>query len=100
MGESSCEWFHWIGQPFWSCDACGRPAWEHKGDHRLKKDARIFPSSDDDWVGVPWKPGQAGLIRQKWEPDMLARRPFARSSLDIAPPWAAWVGVEILWAEE
>lgn len=27
--DRSCHIFAWIGQPFASCDMCGRPAWRH-----------------------------------------------------------------------
>lgn len=61
-----CTGFHWIGQPFYSCDNCGRPAWEHEGMHTFKQISGPF--SDDPGHTEPWEPGQAAKIREKWEP--------------------------------
>lgn len=58
-----CEGFHWIGQPFYCCDNCGRPAWEHVGMHRPGG-----PFTDEAGHVEPWKPGEAEGIREKWEP--------------------------------
>jgi len=66
-----CEWFHWIGQPFYSCDQCGRPAWEHKG--RLAPPQSPFSSSGSD-EGIPWTDEERESCRRKWEPAMLADR--------------------------
>jgi hypothetical protein len=66
-----CEWFHWIGQPFYSCDQCGRPAWEHKG--RLGPPANPF-GADEPETGIPWTDEERESCRRKWEPAMLAGR--------------------------
>lgn len=64
------EGFHWIGQSFAWCDACGLPAWEHAGMSTLKGDAGPFGS--EKWELKPWEPGEAEACRAKWEP---RRRP-------------------------
>jgi hypothetical protein len=61
-----CPGFQWIGQPFTSCDRCGKPAWEHEGEMKLKPGGS-FPFGDDTWEVRPWKPGEAEAIRRKWE---------------------------------
>jgi hypothetical protein len=61
-----CRGFRWIGQPFSSCDDCGKPAWEHEGEMRLKAGAPM-PGPGDCWELRPWKPGEAEAIRRKWE---------------------------------
>ena len=59
--------FRWIGQPFWSCDGCGLPAWDHVGMNQADGPA---------WSGrlTPWKPGEAAAIRVRWETSMYAAR--------------------------
>lgn len=66
--EPPCEWFHWIGQPFYSCDQCGRPAWEHRG--RLAPPESLF--GDEPERGVEWTDDEREACRRKWEPAMLA----------------------------
>lgn len=61
-----CTGFHWIGQPFYSCDNCGRPAWDHAGMHTF--DGIVGPFDRDPGRTEPWKPGEADAIRAKWEP--------------------------------
>jgi hypothetical protein len=54
--------FHWIGQPFTSCDQCGWPAWDHPG--------LAVPERDVPFGGMKlrvWEPGEAEAIRAKWE---------------------------------
>ena len=57
-----CLGFRWIGQPWTSCDGCGRPAWEHEGMLFLKEGAGPF-GSDEDWEMRPWTPGRWDAIR-------------------------------------
>ena len=45
---SVCNVFHWIGQPFTSCDECGRPAWEHDYTHGQQE--QVF----GPLVKTPW----------------------------------------------
>lgn len=61
------EGFHWLGQPFTSCDKCGLPAWEHAGEARLPEGASPFSLAE--FVLRPWGPGQADRIRAKWDPN-------------------------------
>ncbi len=60
------EGFHWIGQPFTSCDQCGLPAWDHDGM------ADFVPTSPVDMAAKPilrpWKPGEREAVRAKWQP--------------------------------
>ena len=72
-----CDWFHWIGQPFYSCDQCGRPAWEHKG--RLAPPESPF-GSDEPERGIPWTDDEREGCRRKWEPAMLADQAERRRS--------------------
>jgi hypothetical protein len=72
--RAPCGGFRWIGQSFAHCDGCGRPAWEHEGEMRLRDGASPFgaglvgePAVDDAWELRPWKPGEADAIRAKWE---------------------------------
>jgi len=65
-----CEWFHWVGQPFYSCDQCGRPAWEHKG--RLAPPQTL--GADEADKGIPWTDDERESCRRKWEPAMLDDR--------------------------
>ncbi|WP_433426284.1 hypothetical protein ACQP1V_43200 (plasmid) [Microtetraspora malaysiensis] len=62
--QPKCEWFRWIGQPFYSCDRCGRPAWEHLGE---EVPDTSNPFSDEPPGHREWEPGQADDIRAKWE---------------------------------
>lgn len=59
----ACEWFRWIGQPFSSCDRCGRPAWEHRGEETY---AGSGPFDTAEPVGREWEPGEVKAIREKW----------------------------------
>jgi hypothetical protein len=70
MGEaaSECRGFRWIGQPFTSCDDCGKPAWEHDGAMKLRADVTAFAVSADRWELRPWAPGEADAIKRKWQP--------------------------------
>ena len=62
---TACRGFWWIGQSFSSCDECGRPAWEHEGEMRLRDGATPF-GGDDCWELRPWGPGEADAIKRKW----------------------------------
>ena len=61
--EPECRGFYWIGQPFSSCDNCGRPAWEHDG---MQEPDRDNPFSGDPGTVRVWEPGEADAIRAKW----------------------------------
>jgi hypothetical protein len=61
-----CRGFRWLGQPFTSCDHCGRPAWEHDGIMRLREGVPSYGGTED-WELRPWAPGEADEIRRKWE---------------------------------
>ena len=52
--------FSWIGQPFDTCDECGRPAWEHAGIET----APLTPFGAMTWR--PWREGEAEAIRERW----------------------------------
>lgn len=60
-----CRGFRWVGQSFASCDRCGRPAWEHQGEERVREGATVL-LGDDAFEVRPWKPGEAEAIRAKW----------------------------------
>lgn len=60
-----CPGFQWIGQPFTSCDGCGKPAWEHEGELRLRPGSALL-AAGDCWELRPWRPGEAEAIRRKW----------------------------------
>ena len=62
---ADCPGFRWIGQSFASCDGCGKPAWEHEGEMRLREGAGPF-GGDGDWELRPWGPGEAEAIKRKW----------------------------------
>lgn len=64
----ACPGFLWIGQSFATCDGCGKPAWEHAGEMRLREGAALFGGSGADWELRPWKPGEAEAIKRKWGP--------------------------------
>ena len=34
MAGDTCPAFKWVGQPFSSCDECGKPFWKHSHDTR------------------------------------------------------------------
>jgi hypothetical protein len=53
------EGFHWIGQPWASCDECGLPAWEHAGMATANLES---PFDDSPLTLQPWKPGEAERI--------------------------------------
>ncbi|MEU7911357.1 hypothetical protein [Microbispora bryophytorum] len=61
--QPPCEWFVWIGQPYTSCDRCGQPAWEHRGE---EVPDRSNPFDDEPPGHREWKPGQADRIRAAW----------------------------------
>ena len=58
-----CDGFRWIGQPFTSCDGCGRPAWEHKGMQVLKEGSSPFGGSAMEWEVRPWAPGHMERVK-------------------------------------
>lgn len=49
---SVCVAFKWVGQPITSCDDCGKPAWEHVGMERLRRQADPFGT--EGWFNSPW----------------------------------------------
>lgn len=61
QAAASCRWFVWVGQPWTSCEVCGRPAWDHDGE----------PVPDGypitRLVGRPWRDGEADRIRARFE---------------------------------
>lgn len=59
-----CEWFAWVGQPYSSCDRCGRPAWEHRGEEDFAAMKSPFDTAAP--AGREWAPGEADKIRKKW----------------------------------
>lgn len=61
-----CPGFQWIGQSFATCDGCGKPAWEHGGEMRLREGAKLVIGGTGDWELRPWKPGEAEAIKRKW----------------------------------
>lgn len=68
--KPACRGFRWIGQSFASCDGCGKPAWEHDGMLGLREGmtALSVGAGDDVWEVIPWKPGEAEAIKQRWAP--------------------------------
>jgi hypothetical protein len=66
------EGFHWIGQPFTACDACGLPAWDHAGMAVLPEGAGPFGTKP--FVLQPWEPGVVDKIRVLWDPTFLLSR--------------------------
>lgn len=52
-----CEAFAWIGQPFSSCDLCGRPYWEHTHEYGVGPRAGEL---------VPIEPERAARVKRKW----------------------------------
>jgi len=64
--EPGCRGFKWIGQPFTSCDGCGRPVWEHEGMSRLRPN--VSPFDKNPWHVVPFRPGEAESWRARWGP--------------------------------
>jgi len=58
----SSHGFMWMGQPFSSCDECGRPAWEHSGMH---EPGALFDVNDLGTIR-PWRDGEADAIKAKW----------------------------------
>lgn len=60
----ACEGFVWIGQPFTTCDRCGRPAWEHAALEVAPPGAGPFDHAREL---RPWAPGETDKIRAKWE---------------------------------
>ncbi len=58
-----CQGFQWIGQSFATCDRCGHPAWDHRGEDVAVEGAGPF---DNRRTVRPWKPGEADRIRAKW----------------------------------
>jgi hypothetical protein len=60
-----CDGFHWIGQPFSTCDNCGVPAWFHAGMHVYPSGSGPFAT--DPGRTEPWKPGEAEAMKAKFE---------------------------------
>ena len=50
--KPECRGFHWIGQPFTSCDNCGRPWDAHEGYWGHKAGAGPFDADAQELV--PW----------------------------------------------
>lgn len=63
-GQDACEGFQWIGQPFSSCDRCGRPYWEHTHEERVRPDAVL--GDPDMFELVVITPESAERVRRKW----------------------------------
>ncbi|MFE7744412.1 hypothetical protein [Nocardia sp. NPDC057455] len=53
-----CLGFQWIGQPFTSCDSCGKPYWEHTHDERMRN-GRLFRKL----ISAE----ERAAVRRKWE---------------------------------
>jgi hypothetical protein len=64
--EPDCPGFQWIGQSFATCDRCGKPAWEHESEMRLREGAKLAIGGAWDWELRPWKPGEAEAIKRRW----------------------------------
>lgn len=77
----ACKGFQWIGQPMDRCDGCGRPAWEHDYDERMKKGSSPF-SGESEYL--PWPTDvigrwlDRGLITPGRAISMLSRIPNAQ----------------------
>ena len=52
----TCRAFVWVGQSFASCDACGRPFWEHTHKRGLGVDAGRI---------VPLEPAEAEAVKRR-----------------------------------
>lgn len=52
--QDPCLAFKWIGQPFTSCDRCGRPSTEHPYVERLKAGQGPFGDPAEAFEMVPW----------------------------------------------
>ncbi|MFI6317320.1 hypothetical protein ACIBG8_07365 [Nonomuraea sp. NPDC050556] len=59
-----CEWFVRVSQPYSSCDRCGKPAWEHRGQETYMQGG---PFDAAETARRLWARGEADHIRQKWE---------------------------------
>lgn len=52
-----CFAFRWIGQPFSSCDGCGRPYWEHTHMETFR---------DGRWFRQIIQADQRAAVERKW----------------------------------
>lgn len=63
--RAKCYGFQWVGQPFSSCDNCGKPYWEHSHDDRgTRRDGtktkfghtfrRVISQADKQAVKAKW----------------------------------------------
>lgn len=78
-----CEGFAWLGQPFYCCEMCGEPAWEHD-KMQSPPDPKSGPFSKTLFQFDPLSDEMKQTIRRRWEPEMLrvgyvppSRRPRA-----------------------
>ena len=51
--EEPCDVFEWVGQSFRSCDACGRPFWEHHFRRPLGSEMTGGPFSQQEEEPIP-----------------------------------------------
>lgn len=65
VADEPCEGFRYLGQPITSCDRCGRPAWEHAGEERLRKGALPFGADEDPFEIRPWPPSVLASWRRR-----------------------------------
>lgn len=61
QAAAKCRWFVWVGQPWTSCEVCGRPAWDHDGE--AVPDGQPFTRL----IGKPWRDGEADRMRARFE---------------------------------
>lgn len=62
--KAPCFVFRWIGQPWTSCDECGRPFWEHS--HEEKADMKGGPFGGGRWKHVIIKTVYAQYIKDNF----------------------------------
>jgi hypothetical protein len=60
-----CYAFEWIGQPFSSCNNCGKPYWEHTHDSRSqRRDGTSVPFGHRFHKAISKEEAQA--CKKKW----------------------------------
>lgn len=66
----SCEGFTWLGQPFYACETCGEPAWEHD-KMQAPYDSKSGPFSKRPFQFDTLSHEMKQSIRRRWEPAMI-----------------------------
>ena len=66
MTAGRCDAFAWIGQPFTSCENCGRPYWDHQARAGRSRTPFGPGFGPHDYELIEITTEEALAVRRKW----------------------------------